>query len=1059
MLTRLTHAAIAFAITAVCYQVYALTVVPRVQPATVRRDVVNYDTPREPTHKYRELLAAYVPKGHWSLLRPPKTFQNGQTMIVADVKDMASENMGKSGNGGKSAGVKSNSGQIRVERCLLLAFPKGWQLGQDAPRNAVILEAPHGAVIQLDSGAKLGSAMLGKFQWGQLLGDITIRSDMNEPGPQDDLLITTRDLYINESGINTHEAVELRLASHYARGKGLNVAMLPPGDERRRGSKLGPFETLEITEGVAVDLAVDNVKWLKKSQTRAMPATGSLTLGDASGGPQLAAPRFDSASTSSKNSPQPPPPVRIRCQGAFTFDFLNYIASFRKDVQIRQVHPNGTLDQLLASEVNLYFTEGTKPVGSSEDQGLKSYRFGTLQPATVEAKGAPVKLDAPSQQATARCERLRLMLDQRTIVVDGGDEVTLTFRGSEIHAPMVQYQQPPEGSSHQLGNLLAAGGGWLKAVVDQRRPSESLDVSWKRSMEIVRRKGQPVLSLLGRPKLAMPGVGRLWAEDLKLYLRESTAKSPAGSSTLNLSDRVRPERMVATGHVDIHSPEITAEVNELSLTMRYEDSLDQAGQPTGRQTSSGQRSVLNRDGKQRGRSYGITGNKLQMQIAVRGKTPEVSRLSVDGNVLFQEYLAGGAPDRQTPLRIVAGNLEVENADTPDARIMIRGRKQSGGRTLPAEIEVRGTKIRAPLLTLNRGSSSAEINSPGEIEMLSDRDFNGQPLANPQSTTITWQQAMRLAGDRLSFRGDVRVRNASGWLQTKQLLARLTNPVSFDGAAADRKVELAQLECTDGVLAEFDDRDAAGLTSHQRVELQSLSVNQITGDISGEGPGRLESVHLNEGSNSLAQLSGGSKNQAASRNDSGQRLRYLRTDFTRGVQGNLHSKRVKLIGNVQTVYGPVDAWEQRLAVSGVDGPGPNTVWIKCDELEVAESPAGRLFAPPGGQRLPTKMGPLELTAQGRVVFEAQHPTKGFINARGNRSTYDQAKTLFVIEGSPVNIAHQAHVGAPFNESTASKLQYWANTGEMKGSGIEGSGLFMDFDKFNVGRESKNEAARR
>ena len=140
--------------------------------------------------------------------------------------------------------------------------------------------------------------------------------------------------------------------------------------------------------------------------------------------------------------------------------------------------------------MSLYFRESSRTAGNSAEPGLTSYRFGTLQPATIEAKGAPVELDAPSQQATARCERLRLLLDQRTIVVDGGDEVTLSFRGSEIHAPMVQYQQPPKNSPHQLGELLAAGGGWLKAVVDERRPNELLEVSWKRSMEIVRRNGQ-----------------------------------------------------------------------------------------------------------------------------------------------------------------------------------------------------------------------------------------------------------------------------------------------------------------------------------------------------------------------------------------------------------------------------------------------------------------------------------------------------------------------------------------------------------------------------------------
>ena len=179
---------------------------------------------------------------------------------------------------------------------------------------------------------------------------------------------------------------------------------------------------------------------------------------------------------------------------------------------------------------------------------------------------------------------------------------------------------------------------------------------------------KPILSLEGRPKLTMPGVGRLWAEDLKLYLKESPALgSQASSSNLDLGDRVRPERMLATGRVDIHSPEITGKVNQLDLTMRYDDK--RATNETAGQRSAGQSSLLNRGskrgGKQRSRSYGITGNKLQLQVTVRGKSPEVASLSVDGNVLFQEFAAEVAADRQVPLRIAAGNLLVENADSPD----------------------------------------------------------------------------------------------------------------------------------------------------------------------------------------------------------------------------------------------------------------------------------------------------------------------------------------------------------------------------------------------------------
>ncbi|MEQ8837038.1 MAG: hypothetical protein RID07_09580, partial [Lacipirellulaceae bacterium] len=886
-----------------------------------------------------------------------------------------------------------------------------------------------------------------------------------------------REINIDEDGINTPAAVELRLGKHYARGKGLNISMLPPGDDRRKGSRLGPFEMLEITNEVSVDLAIEQSDWLKSSLPEEdaeprRPRNGTLTLGSAAG-EGLDQPLQTKSRAPKKR--QPVPPVRIRSTGPFTFDFLNYIASFRGKpdevggtgrtdhggVQIRQVHPDGKLDQLLASEVNLYFTESSAlSVEKKSGEVTAGQRLGKLQPATIEAKGHPVVLNAPSRNATARCERLRLLLDQRGIIVDGGDEVTLSYGGSEIHAPMVQYHQPPKDSPHQVGDLQAAGRGWLRAVVDKNRPGEPLEVSWRRSMQLKRIKGKPVLALEGRPKLDMPAMGRLWADEMKVYLLENNdltrPEVAAAFASVNRDDKqinILPERMVASGHVEIQSPEIIGKVNELSLWMDYRNAASSSA-TTSSQSGGSSRSLIDRGNRQGRRSYSVVGNRLEMQVAVRDRRPDVANIHVEGNVLFQEYPLGANQSQQeSPMRIAAGSLEVTGADTPDARIAIKGRPVDRGKIVPAEIDVRGTTIRAAELIVNRGSSRARIDSPGEVVMLSDRPVsridvgNGGKLAKPQRTHITWQQSMQLNGDLLSFRGDVRVRNPSGWIQTEQLGARLTSTVSFDGASADRKAEIAELSCTGGVLAEFDDRDAAGLTSHQRVEVQSLSVNQITGAIAGRGPGRIESTHLSKKSGSLGRLAGNVEAESSS----GQRLRYLRTDFTREVQGNLHQKRVKLVGNVRTVYGPVDAWEQKLPLAGVDGPRENTVWINCDELEVAESPTGRLFAPPGGRPVGRQqLGPLELAAMGRVSFEAQHPTRGLINARANRATYDQAKTLFVLEGNPVTIAHQEFVGAPVNESTAKKLQYWTNTGEMKGTGIKGSGLQLDFDKFNRGR---------
>ena len=57
------------------------------------------------------------------------------------------------------------------------------------------------------------------MQWARLLGEITVRSDMQEPGPQDDLLLKTRDLYVNQDLIRTDAEVEMRLGPHWGRGK------------------------------------------------------------------------------------------------------------------------------------------------------------------------------------------------------------------------------------------------------------------------------------------------------------------------------------------------------------------------------------------------------------------------------------------------------------------------------------------------------------------------------------------------------------------------------------------------------------------------------------------------------------------------------------------------------------------------------------------------------------------------------------------------------------------------------------------------------------------------
>jgi hypothetical protein len=664
---------------------------------------------------------------------------------------------------------------------------------------------------------------------------------------------------------------------------------------------------------------------------------------------------------------------------------------------------------------------------------------------------------------------LRIDFIQRQVVLDRGDEVALNYRGAEIRAPMVQYELPPKESIQRLGLMAArGGGGWLSAAPDPRRPGEILKVRWTQSMQMVRRGGQTVLVLDGRPRVEMLGVGTLWSDQLELYLRETLAaadEKPTGQGGA-LPSTIQAERLVATGNVGIESAELNGKVNQLDLRILNPVAQPAVGQVASPATTgpptraagsapagsnaptppgmpalfAGQRNSGPR------RTYFITGRVLEIDAVVRDRRPQVAAIRVDGSVDFQETTPGAAGD--APLRILAEHLNVTDADAADAKIEIRGGDATGA--LPAglaQISARGTVLRAAALAVNRGTSQAWINSPGEVQMLMTRDATGQPLAAPQQLRITWRDSMQLNRDRLTFKGNVFVEHADGWLRTERLIVVLTTPVQFDGAGAGNSPEAAQLECWEGVTAKFEQRDAAGaVTSHQHIRLESFVVNQITGAIRGDGEGHLDSVHLSKGGGSWLVMADpvrtpGSPPKTVEREASPgpPQLRHLSIDFVRGVDGNIHApQRVRVFGDVRTIYGPIQAWDQRLEMNAGGSPGKDTFWITCDSLEVTESPLSRLQAPTDdGKR--RKFGLIELKAEGHVVIEGEHPERGVFTLRGHQATYDQAKTVFMLKGDPsarATITYQQFLGGPFQTQSARDWSYNQTTGDA---------TVVDFDK--------------
>jgi len=157
------------------------------------------------------------------------------------------------------------------------------------------------------------------------------------------------------------------------------------------------------------------------------------------------------------------------------------------------------------------------------------------------------------------------------------------------------------------------------------------------------------------------------------------------------------------------------------------------------------------------------------------------------------------------------------------------------------------------------------------------------------------------------------------------------------------------------------------------------------------------------------------------------------DFEGGLVGNLYTRELGFRRRVRTVYGPVDSWEQELDLDRPESWPPGTVMLACDELGVNEDPVAvrTMPRPPdGGSRA---LGPMELRARGNVHIEGGSPTMGTFAAQAERATYQQAKDLFVLEGSqrsPATIWQQRQLGGQFTQNSARKIQYWRATGQVK-----------------------------
>ena len=1003
MIVRLTHIGASFLAVFGVYWLYALSIVPLIEPsaeALPTRDFTQQDRDKilDRPNRNRRLLEENFAPGDWELQKDVKILENEKGKVLVKEYETLPDK------------------RLKLTPCTMVFFPKG----EDSDSPPVIMQAPEGAILEFDPPFDPKAGKMGKLVAGQLLGEITIRSRPSRPGAGDDLEIKTRDVQLKEARVRTTEHVDFRLGLSHGSGREMIMGLAPPadGDEvKSSGVRVGALQWLELEREVKMHM---------------QPSGNSLLPGNDTANRPPKAPASPAPGAARLTGVKPPePPVDIQCEGPFRFDLVQNIASFSRQVDVLRRNPEGPGDQMNCELLSIYFVPRDKGTGSASNKpagaaAAKTEGSGAampnLEPRVVEATGDPVIVNSPSNGGRARCQRLQYDVKTRRILLEGSRDVELHYQGSnEIRTRRFEYEPGPTGG---LGHLEAAGPGTLQGAMVSN-PAQKYQARWSQEMSIRPDGPLHVVSLLGMAQVRSTDRGTLDADEIHAWVLEAPnppgetaprARQPVQTASFAKSDpagvqvqRLTPQRVLAQGNVRIDAPQLIGNTGRMEVWFEDPPAAASAGALPGapRQGFSplggGQRSPADRP-----QQFKVTGQLLRVQ-AVRGQTVEASDVQVEGRAHISESRTPHPGDK--PLVVDGDKIHVAQANTPDAKVTVVGKA--------AYVESRGLSLSGGKIELDRSANRAWVDGPGRMTLPVKQAPGSHALLETQSLEITWQGGMTFDGLTAIYDRSVVVRGEHQTLATPHMEVRLKRRIDFNdpklAATESGQSMIDEIRCSGGFVMDNRSFDEHGQTSVEHMEARDLIVNETTGAIQGHGPGVLTSVRL--GSSAAAMGIGPAKPAARPPVQSGPaapKFSYMRVQFEGDIGGNLQRNEVTFSDQVKTVYGPVLDWNQTLDGDDPDKLGPQSAVLSCDQLTVRTAP---------GVQKPTS-DTVELEASGHTLVEGSTFT-----ARAERITYAKMKDLLVLEGEDAPYAQlfrQSQQSGPPDNVAARKIMFWPST---------------------------------
>ena len=1014
-MARLIRVITSFAAVSTAYCVYALVAVPLIEPParSPQSRPARADRGRNASRVDAGLaeLEGLIPPEARQKLEHPKILESDQLkLLLCDYKNLG-------------------DGRVRIQPCLLIYRPADGAEGAAAP---VVLYAPDGALMRFDRPLDLRRGNIGQPVAGRLLGEITIRSPGRQPGPHDDLEIITRDVQLTGDRISTQNPVRFRYGASFGSGRNLEITLRGDEDGPRAGR-----ESLKIT-GIEL-FEVRQLDRLHLEFPTANPAA-------VAGGGQAAAPSdWDSRR-----------PLEITCRGPFRFDPVRQFATFAEHVDVLQLNPNGPVDQINCERLTIHFSRSRQGLLelSAPNRAARHAdrsREASLQVREIEAIGNPVIVRAPTRDAEARGERLAYDVQQEQIVLEGSGDVFLRQGKNEIRARSVRYRSKGQG---RLGELFSRGPGWMRGALAER-PGQEVLVRWGQRFQLQPYEEQHVASLAGGVELNYAGIGNLKAGEIHCWLFEL----PAGPGREKLE--VKPDRMLVQGHeagsatpaapsrqrslprplpaatddrdsapqyaVEIDSPQVFGGVNRMEVWFEEParpaaaPGLPAAGPPGGNAAGKPGTPLADQleadPAEPLQRRFRVRGQLVQSRVLIRERRGELSELMLEGDVELDEIPLRQASEQ--PIRVRGDRIQAIDAESPNTNISVIGR--------PAQFSGRGLTLTGTNINVNAGTNRLWIDGSGQMELPLDRDLKGEPLAQPGTIQVNWQQRMDFDGQTALFEEAVTANTASEVLRTETLEVRFTRPIQFRQAGSQPAPDLDRLTCRGGVLFEGRGFEQAAQVAWQQFEAEQLWIDRTRGEIHAQGPGRVTSIRPRVAELPLRR--GAEPHRALPPSADAAKLACLDVRFQDALRGDIGNRKIVFHDQVQCVYGDLASWQSRLDIHDPDSLGEAGVKLSADQLAVAEA-----IAPLTGRQS------VELEAQGNVIAENRTYT-----ARASRMTYSESKDLLILEGNghvPAELAHQKFIGGPVLTSAARQIYFWPSTKSVKvadGRSLEMNGI--------------------